>query len=76
MDRYHADGSLRQTNEQHLALKAARAVEGIAAAADYEQDAQAAIDRMAGLRAARLAQEAPPMLKNSSKKKGPKQGAC
>jgi len=57
MVRYHADGSVARTNEERLALKSAQAAEGLVAAAEYERDAQAAIDRIATLRAARMAQQ-------------------
>ena len=57
MVRYNDDGSVARTNEERLALKRARAAEGLVAAAEYERDAQAAMDRIATLRAARVAQQ-------------------
>jgi hypothetical protein len=57
MNKYNADGSVARTNEERLALKSARAAEGVVAAAEYERDAQAAIDRISTLRAARMAQQ-------------------
>ena len=57
MNKHNADGSVARTNEERLALKSARAAEGLAAAAEYKRDAEAAIDRIAILRATRMAQQ-------------------
>ena len=51
MEKHNADGSVARTTEERLALKSARAAEGVVAAADYKRDARAAIDRIATLRA-------------------------
>lgn len=58
-----------RTKEERLALKSVRAAEGVVAAAEYERDAQAAIDRIATLRAARMAQPAVPAQKARKAKK-------
>ena len=59
MEKHNADGSVARTTEERLALKSARAAEGVVAAADYKRDARAAIDRIATLRAVRMAAQQP-----------------
>jgi hypothetical protein len=66
------DGTTRPSKETLLARKVARDADGRVAAADYQREKQATLDRTAKLKALRLARDAIPVVTEKKQKSSQK----